>query len=194
MARLLTGCALTGQPTILITRLVSRRNDEEHSGPERCRLIEKTCWDLRVRTPGSGRRRIPLVRHRRNVLVPWTTRFDDRLPAEDDGARFPFCPPTDWHKSSVRACETHESRPAWLDAKGNHWACPATGCYHWDVYLESELAARYGLVQLNVVRWRAPPAEGAVGDLHHVPRERCRGSRAPRAGPVEALRKDPALP
>ena len=181
MARLLTGCALTGEPTILITRLVLGRNAEEHSGPERCRLIEKTCWDLRVQAPGSGRRRIPLVRHRRNVAIQWTTRFDDRLPAEDDGARFPFFPPADWHKSSVRVCKTHESRPTWLDVMGSHWACPATGWgYHWDGSLESSLSERYGLSQLNVVCWGAPPDEGAVGDLHHVPRKK--GSRLKSAG------------
>ncbi len=172
MARAMTGCILTGEETILITRHIPERNILIHSGPDRCRLTEKRCWNLRVQMPGREIRRIPTVSSRRNVSVPWTTRFDERLPAENE-APFPFCPPQDWFKSSVRAFETHQSRPAWLDAKGNHWACPATGWgYHWDVYLQSGLAEEYGLDQLNIVRWGAPSAEGAVGSLHHVPREK----------------------
>ncbi len=172
MARTLTGCTLTGEDTILITRHIPQRNVRIHAGPERCRLTEKICWNLRIHVPDVELRRIPAVSSRRNVSVPWTTRFDDRLPAEGESA-FPFCPPQDWFKSSVRAFETHQSRPAWLDAKGNYWACPATGWgYHWDVYLQSGLAGEYGLDQLNIVRWGAPAAEGVVGSLHHVPKEK----------------------
>lgn len=173
MARLLTGCALTGEPTVVITRLIIGRNAEEHAGPNRCRLLEKTCWNLRVRTSARETSQIPLVCRRRNVSVRWTTRFDDRLPAEDDRALFPFCPPKDWVKSSTGVFDTHQGRPAWLDVKGNHWACPATGWgFHWDVYLEQGVSDRYGLSQLNIVRWGAPPTEGATGDLHHVPRDK----------------------
>ncbi len=169
MTRTLMGCSLTGEETILITRLSPGRNTLSHSGPDRCRLTEKLFWNLRVRVPDTEVRRIPVVTRRRNVAIPWTTRFDDRLPAEGEAA-FPFCPPQDWFKSNVRAFETHRSRPAWLDAKGNHWACPATGWgYHWDVYLQSGLADEYGLDQLNIVRWGAPSDEGPAGSLHHVP-------------------------
>lgn len=136
------------------------------------RKLEKSVWNLRVQVPGVELRRVPAVANRRNITVPWTTRFDEKLPAENEAA-FPFCPPSDWLKSNVRAFETHQSRPAWLDAKGNHWACPATGWgYHWDVYLESRLADGYGLDQLNIVRWGAPSEEGATGSIHHVPKEK----------------------
>lgn len=169
MAGILTTCALS-EETLLVTRLIDGRNARDHSGPGECRLVEKTCWNLRVQAPGTEVRRIPAVCSRRNVSIPWTTRFDDRLPAADDEASFPFCPPQGWFKSSIRAFRTHSSRPAWEDVKGNHWACPATGWgYHWDVYLQSGLADEYGLGQLNVVRWGAPAEEGAVGDLQHVP-------------------------
>ncbi len=170
MARTLTGCALTGEETILLTRRIPGRNTQIHSGPNRCRLIEKICWNLRVQVPDMETRRIPAVSNRRNVAVPWTTRFDESLPADNDSA-FPFCPPQDWLKANVRAFETHRSRPAWLDAKGNYWACPATGQgHHWDVYLQPGLADEYGLDQLNIVRWGAPSTEGAAGSLHHIPR------------------------
>jgi hypothetical protein len=172
MTRTVTGCVLTGEETILITRHSSRRDTKTHSGPDRCRLIEKTCWNLRVQVPMASVRRIPDITNRRNVSIPWTTRFDVKLPAEKE-ASFPFCPPQEWFKSDVPAFVTHRGRPAWRDAKGNHWACPATGWgYHWDVYLEQKPAAEYGLDQLNVVRWGAPPAEGIVGELHHVPTEK----------------------
>ncbi len=172
MARTVTGCTLTGEETILITRLRPERNARIHSGPDRCCLTEKICWNLRAQVPGMETWRIPAVATRRNVSFPWTARFDDRLPAEDEAA-FSFCPPQDWLKSNVRAFETHQGRPAWRDAKGNYWACPATGWgYHWDVYLQPVLAAEYGLDQLNIVRWGAPSSEGAAGDLHHVPKEK----------------------
>lgn len=172
MATIVTGCALI-EETLLVTRLIAGRNVRDHSGPGDCSLVEKTCWNLRVQVPGTEVRRIPAVCNRRNVSSPWTTRFDDRLPSADDIATFPFCPPQDWFKSSVRAFETHQGRPAWADAKGNHWSCPATGWgYHWDVYLQPDLADEYGLDQLNVIRWGAPPEEGAVGALHHVPRRK----------------------
>jgi hypothetical protein len=173
MTRTLTGCVLTGEETLLITRLIPGRNVETHSGPGRCSLGEKACWDLRVKIPGKEIHRIPAVCRRRNVSVPWTARFDDRLPTESERSSFPFCPPKDWYKSSVHAFKTHQGRPAWLDAQGNYWACPSTGWgYHWDVYLEPRLADVYGLDQLNVVRWGAPKKEGVVGALHHVPREK----------------------
>ncbi len=173
MGKTLAGCTLTGEETILITRLISGRNAEEHSGPGDCRLTEKTCWNLRVQVPEADVHRIPAICSRRNIFVPWTTRLDDKLPAESDGASFPYCPPPDWHKSSVDVFETHQSRPAWLDAKGGHWACPATGWgYHWDVYLELALADHYGLNQLNIVRWGAPAGEGAIGAVHHLPRDK----------------------
>ena len=37
----------TGEETMLITRLGARRDARTHYGPDRCRLVEKTCWNPR---------------------------------------------------------------------------------------------------------------------------------------------------
>lgn len=170
MAQLVTGAVLSGEETVLLTHLRENRNLTIHHGPGKCTAEEKTCWDLRVQPAGGDMARVPVVCRERNLDVLWTARFDDRLPAEADGARIPFCPPPDWQKSSVEVVTTHESRPTWRDNKGNHWARPATGeGYHWDVYLTRPLEEEYGLGQLNIVQWGAPAKEGAPGALHHVP-------------------------
>jgi hypothetical protein len=173
MARLVTGCALSREETVLVTHLRQGRNLTVCQGPGKCTLEEKTCWNLRVQPAGGALRRIPVVCRERNLEVPWTCRFDDRLPAGEDGADFPFCPPPDWHKEDVTAASTHESRPTWRDQQGNHWARPATGDgHHWDVYLTQARSEEYGLGQLNITRWDAPPKEGAPGSLHHVPKDK----------------------
>jgi hypothetical protein len=173
MARLVTGAVLSREPTVLVTHLRRGRNLTVHGGPGQCTLDEKTCWDLRVQPAGGELCRIPVVCRERNLDVPWTCRFDDRLPAREDAAAFPFCPPPDWRKASVTAATTHESRPTWRDHQGNHWARPATGeGHHWDVYLTQALEEEYGLGQLNITRWGAPEREGAPGSLHHVPKDK----------------------
>lgn len=68
---------------------------------------------------------------------------------------------------------TMESKPVYLDAKGNGWARPNINegkGHHWDVYIrDAALAERIGLDQLNVVEVGAPPKEGPPGSIHHVP-------------------------
>jgi hypothetical protein len=170
MARLVAGAVLSREETVLLTHLRQNRNLTVHQGPGKCTVAEKTCWDLRVQPAGGDMTRVPVACRERNLDVPWTCRLDDRLPADTDGARFPFCPPADWQKSSVAVVTTHESRPTWRDHQGNHWARPATGeGHHWDVYLTRSLEEEYGLGQLNIVQWGAPSKEGAAGALHHVP-------------------------
>lgn len=173
MARLVTGAVLSREETVLVTHLRQNRNLTVHQGPGKCTREEKTCWNLRVQPAGGELVRIPVVCRERNLDVPWTCRFDDRLPASEDGAAFPFCPPPDWHKADVTAATTHESRPTWRDHHGNHWARPATGeGHHWDVYLTQARAEEYGLGQLNITRWGAPAKEGPAGALRHVPTDK----------------------
>lgn len=173
MMRVVTGAVLSGEESVLLTHLREGRNLIIHPGPGRCTVREKACWDQRVRAGDRPQARVPLVCRRRNLRVPWTCRFDDRLPADADGAQFPFCPPPDWHKSSVPVVHTHQSRPTWRDRHGNHWARPATGGgHHWDVYLTPARAQEYGLEQLNITRFGAPSAQGAAGTLHHVPKDK----------------------
>lgn len=169
MLRLVTGCVLSGEPTVLVTCLRDGRNAVHHQhGHVLC--VEKTCWNLRLRPEGHGLSRVPAVASLRNVAVPWTCRYDDHLPAAEDGAAFPFCPDPAWQKTSTEVFGTHEARPAWFDARGNAWAKPSTGGgYHWDVFLTSKLHAEYGLGQLNIVAWGGPPSEGLPGSRHHVP-------------------------
>jgi hypothetical protein len=173
MERLVIGAVLSNEETVLLTHLRQNRNLAICQGPGQCTLAEKTCWNLRVQPAGGELCRVPVVCRERNVTVPWTCRFDDRLPASADRADFPFCPPPDWHKSDVEAAITHKSRPTWRDHQGNHWARPATGeGHHWDVYLTQVRADEYGLGQLNITRWGAPSKEGVAGSLHHVPRDK----------------------
>jgi hypothetical protein len=173
MQKLLAGCILTEEPTVLITRLVEGRNINVHRHGKVI-LEEKTCWNLRIQPTGHATVRIPCVHSSRNHEVSWTCRYDVRLPAIQDGASFPFCPLADWENSSVTVIRVHQSRPAWVDSHGNCWARPSTGGgHHWDVYLEGRgMLEEYGIDQLNIVQWGAPATEGAPGGIHHVPKDK----------------------
>lgn len=139
-------------------------------------LHENTRWVLHIQPKALGHRQVLFVHHPRNLDLRWTTRFDWRLPAEHDRARYPFCPPPRWWKSSTPAARTVESKPAWVDALGNGWARPAISGgagYHWDVFISAPSTRRsVGLSQINVVQFGAPEGEGAPGDLHHVPTDK----------------------
>jgi hypothetical protein len=169
MQQVLLGCALSDE-TLLITRLFEGRNLQIHA-TGRCTLHEKTRWRLYLHAKGQPPRSIPCVSSARNLAVDWTTRYDERLPASSDGARYPFCPPEGWWRRDVLAFRPHASRPAWVDKQGNAWARPSTGGgYHWDVYLnDPKLIETIGLSQLNIVQFGAPPDEGHSGHIHHVP-------------------------
>lgn len=166
----LARCASTRAEISLFTRLEEGRNARVHSGPGECCLVEKCVWRLElIRRDGSSAL-VPLVRGPRNLALPWTQRYDERLPAESDGATFPFCPIPDWRDPESPVFRTRESRPCWRDASLRYWADPATpGGYHWDVYLPSGQHESFGLGQLNITRFGAPEGEGRPGDLHHVP-------------------------
>ncbi len=186
LVRLVSACSLTTEETILITRPIEGRNCRRRSHGA-IQMIEKTVWNLRVRAEGRTVR-VACVCTPRNLLAPFTTRYDDALPVRGDGASnaFYFDPPIDWCKAArrssltgqteeIRPIVTLRARPVWLDAHGNGWAEPNTPGqhHHWDVYLESpRLVQDYGLGQLNVVRFGAPAEEGHPGALHHLPKEK----------------------
>ncbi len=170
-ADLVVACALTDY-TILITRLIEGRNLKRHLDQDnREALREKILWDIRIEL-GASPIRIPLICVERNLLVPWTTRFDEALPAIEDGAPFPFCPPTGW-QGEMAVHGTTKARLCWFDKdRKRSWAQPRTpgAPRHWDVHLNSaDLRDEYGLDYLNIVRFGGPREEGLPGSLHHVP-------------------------
>jgi hypothetical protein len=131
--------AVLTDATVLVTRLLSRRNARAVRHDDRVALVEKLCWELRVEALGSVHR-VACVCNSRNLRVRWTCRYADGLPGHEDKAKFPFCPPADWASYGRAAFRAHQSRPAWADGLGHFWAEPAaqqaTGTsYHWDVYL-----------------------------------------------------------
>lgn len=172
METLLVGCALLGEPFVLLVRHFEGRNQKTHASGH-CELEEKTRWRLYIQVTGQPPLTLPCIRSPRNLSVDWTQRFDERLPAPSDGASFPFCPPEKWWRRHVEPSRTVKSKPAWVDARGNGWVRPSTGGgHHWDVYIEDpNVAEAIGLDQLNIVQWEVRP-EGKVGDIHHVPTEK----------------------
>ena len=169
MERIISGCAVTDE-TKLIVRLIPSRNLIIHAAAA-CTLHEKTRWRMYVHARGYPPAQIDCVQRERNLDVPWTIRYDERLPSDFDGARYPFCPPQKWWKRDVQPQRTHASKPAWIDSRGNAWARPNTkNGYHWDVYLMApRLVDQIGLSQLNIVQFGAPVEEGLCGHIHHVP-------------------------
>ncbi|MFS8065121.1 MAG: hypothetical protein ACMG6S_01995 [Byssovorax sp.] len=170
MERLLIGCAQRDDETVLITRLFEGRNLIRHAAGKST-LDEKTRWRILANVPGRPPRLIRCVRSLRNLRVPWTARFDEKLP---DSGHYPFCPPERWWRGGTTSCRTFKSKPAWIDRYGNGWIQPATGGdYHWDVFLEDiNLRDGVGLNQINVVAWGTAEREKTPGEIHHVPKEK----------------------
>jgi len=172
MASATLRAVVAGQNVVVLTRRVLGRNLQIHDAGGSI-LEENTRWILHVQPKGIGHRQILCVHHPRNLSESWTTRFDWRLPAASDGARYPFCPPDRWWKASTIATRTISSKPAWLDKLGNGWVrpnIPGGAGYHWDVFIQgAALQKTVGLNQINVVEFGAPASEGAPGQLHHVP-------------------------
>jgi hypothetical protein len=158
---------------VILTRRVLGRNVQVHSSGGST-LEENTRWVLHVQPKGIGHRQVLCVHHPRNLSERWTARFDWRLPAVSDRARYPFCPPERWWRASSTARRTVSSKPAWVDKKGNGWARPSIpggAGYHWDVFIQGDaLQQTVGLHQINVVEFGAPISEGEPGQLQHVPR------------------------
>jgi hypothetical protein len=163
------------QEVVMFTRRVLGRNLQRHVAGHTC-LDENTRWVLHLQPKNLGHKQVLCVYHPRNLAERWTTRFDYRLPGNQHGERYPFCPPNAWWKGSTVAWRTKSSRYAWLDRHGNGWArpnIPGGVGYHWDVFIESvAMRESVGVEQINVVAFGTPPAEGRAGYLHHVPAEK----------------------
>ena len=159
----------SGHDVVLLTRRMLDRNLTRHAVGNSV-IDENTRWVLHVQPRTIGHKRVPCVHHRRNLTVPWTTRFDWRLPDAKNGCPYPFCPPASWHKGSHSAVQTVQSKPTWRDALGNGWArpnIPHGAGYHWDVFLTQDCAETAGLQQINVVEYGSQ--EGTPGHIHHIP-------------------------
>lgn len=163
------------EPIVLFTRPVEGRNLRRHRAGNST-IDEPTRWRLYIQPRTARPVAVPCVVDRRQIDVPWTARFDRRLPGTADGARYPFCPPAAWWKRSTQAVRTHTGKPAFIDACGCGWArpnIPGGAGYHWDVYLSDRSRAdAIGLDQINVVAHGGPATEGTAGDLHHVPADK----------------------
>lgn len=166
--------AMLDRPLVLLARPVVGRNVRRHSTGNLA-LDESTRWRIYVQPAGfAAFRPVPCVRMRRQIDVPWTSRFDPRLPGPGDDARYPFCVPADWDDPGRRIVETRSSKPAFVDELGNGWTRPSINGgagYHWDVFIGSvKLRERIGVDQINVTGYGNPPGEESkAGDLHHIP-------------------------
>jgi len=132
-----------------------------------------TRWVLHIQPKQLGHRPIKCAHHARNISLPWTIRFDWRLPASEDGARYPFCPPDAWWKQTIAPAATRQSKPCFVDRVGNGWArpnVPGGAGHHWDVYLaDVALADRIGLNPINITAFGTTDRDTLPGDIHHVP-------------------------
>lgn len=163
-----------GHKVVLFARLVSGRNLEVRAGKQHVRIHEVTRWRLYVRTPGASRHvGIDCIRNAHQLDRPWTIRIDPRLPTSMDGARYPYCLPSDWHRGRCAVVATRASVPAWIDSQGRGWTrpnIPEGAGHHWDVFFsDPDLIASIGVDQVNIVEFGAPKSEGTPGSIHHVP-------------------------
>lgn len=136
-------------------------------------LREYTRWLLHTQPRGVGPCHLPCWHHPRNAEVDWTTRYDYRLPATQDRAKFPFCPVPEWKSMGVEVWRTVQSRPTFPDAHGHAWARPGINegaGDHWDVYLDDQRTRRRlgGVPRLNITAWGATSdRDEGPGSIHH---------------------------
>jgi len=174
MADAASRAIIAGKSVMMLVRLVDGRNLRVHRGKQNVVLHEVTRWRLYVRAAGAGAH-VPIdcVRSATQIRRTWTIRYDERLPTEADGARYPFCLPVDWHRGRRQAIRTKESVPAWVDTAGRGWTrpnIPGGAGYHWDVFFDDpQEVSDIGVDQLNIMEYAAPPSEGTAGALHHTP-------------------------
>ncbi|MFJ2358061.1 hypothetical protein [Pseudomonas fluorescens] len=169
IARSVVYCIIQYGQANLFVEEISGRNILEHSSGHSS-IKERSRWRIYVSRIGlNGALPVSCIYSSRNIVTPWTSRFDIFLP--DTGA-YSFIPPVNWHLRSTVAVATKQSKPVFLDSSGNGWANPNTPgqAYHWDVYLADPkwIAAR-GMDQINVTRYGAPESQGVPGTIHHVP-------------------------
>lgn len=137
------------------------------------KLIERLRWRVYISCAGlRGALPVPCITSKRNLDIPWTTRYDYYLP---DSGKYAFVPPVKWHLRRTDAVGTKKSKPVFLDNNQNGWANPNTPgqAYHWDVYLNNpKWIKERGEEQINITRYEAPQSQGIPGTIHHVPNKK----------------------
>ena len=169
LARSANYCISTYNKAYLFIEDKVGRNIEERSSSH-SKIKERLRWRIYISRIGlTGAIPIPCVSSLRNLEIPWTSRYDVFLP---DTGEYAFIPPVKWHLRKTNAIATKQSKPVFLDIKGNGWANPNTPgqAYHWDVYLtDKRWIETRGTDQINVTRYGAPETQGTPGTIHHVP-------------------------
>lgn len=161
----------SNQEFVFLTRLILDRNLILHSSGN-CAILEKTHWKVYISNAAGvvGNVGITCISSLRNLDVPWTTRYDDRLPDTAPANGLFFVPPTTWEKTTTNAVRTIRAKPAWVDAHGNGWADTSTPGvpHHWDVFLnENTLTARFGDDHVNITCWGTNDRGRVPGAVHH---------------------------
>ena len=167
-ASLLSSGAST--PLVVVRRVVGR-NLIVHGNPPGA-LQEKCIWNLRMLTEHCFARML-CVANERNIKVPWTCRYDDRLPAPEDKAPYPFCAPINWFIAAPppegRAVRPG-AHPGSEDIKGRIWTRPEglRGLNHWDVQIPRREQAAVGSSYLNItIGWPIGKTSKPPGTIDH---------------------------
>ncbi|MCB9540589.1 MAG: hypothetical protein H6704_30590 [Myxococcales bacterium] len=155
----------------MVVRPVAGRNLVVHGAPPGA-VQEKSVWTLRMLAAGNFAR-IHCIANERNVAVPWTCRYDDRLPAVLDRAPFPFCAPPLWYLAQPapmgRAVRTG-AHPGSEDMSLRIWTRPSgrRGLDHWDVQIPAADQKKVGNPYLNItIGWPLKPGSKPPGTIDH---------------------------
>lgn len=168
VARLAAYWITSNQEFVFLTRLMVGRNLLRHSTGN-CVILEKTHWKVYI-SGAAGNVGITCISSLRNFDVPWTTRYDDRLPDTAHADGLSFVPPTTWEKPTTNAVRTIRAKPAWVDAHGNGWSDTSTPgiAHHWDVFLnENTHKAKFGGDHVNITCWGTIDRGRIQGSVHH---------------------------
>lgn len=157
-------------PYIVVSKVLGR-NHLLHGNPPGG-LEEKTIWNLRIIREGRFER-MNCVANVRNIKVPWTCRYDDRLPAQEDSSSFPFCAPDNWFRLNPnpngRAVRTG-AHPGSEDMANRIWTRPSghQGLEHWDVQIPLRDRRLTGSNYLNItIGWPIHQNSKPPGTIDH---------------------------
>lgn len=161
---------LKGERVVFFCKLVLGRNLEHH-GAGHAILGVKTRWTLYFAAEGTpGATAVDCISSVRNMQVPWTIRYDDRLPARAPNGGLAFEPAPGWRKGKQVVFGTGSSKATWFDTYGNAWAKPSppNQAHHWDVYL-NDLATkkRFPVNPINITCWNTEDRGRSEGQIHH---------------------------
>lgn len=170
LARLAAYWINNNEEVVFLTRLWEGRNLVKHSAGH-CVIWEKTHWKVYIQANAvNGTVGITCISSLRNLDVPWTTRYDDRLPDKAPDEGLPFVPPATWDRPTTHAVRTIRSKPAWVDKMGNGWADTNTPgiAHHWDVFLNhTDLKSKFGDDHVNITCWGTEDRGRIQGSIHH---------------------------